>query len=255
MKSIAQNHFDDEAGHYPVTIGQDYTQRLKWDILSSFASKTSFVADIGAASGRHAVPMAERCAFVLALDLSFEMLSKLSGNASINAPDQNLFPVVAQLPDLPIGTEKFDLVYCFATLLLLPIEQQNVAIEQMVAALKPGGRLVLDLANRRSLGIHYWRRYYQKRGMAGIFGYGLSEVYSLLARLGLNVDAIHPQGALSQLLLAPGVARVPGVNVAIRGGDGKPGWDDAVSRRFPSLAERWYVVAHRPGDEKARGNR
>jgi len=255
MMTIAQNHFDDEAGHYPVTIGQDYTQRLKWDILSSFASKTSFVADIGAASGRHAIPMAGRCAFVLALDLSFEMLSKLSENVDINVPDQNLFPVVAQLPGLPIGTEKFDLVYCFSTLLLLPIEQQNAAIEQMAAALKPGGRLVLDIANRRSLGIHYWRRYYQKRGMAGIFGYELSGVHSLLTRFGLDVDAIYPQGALSQLLLAPLLGKVPGANAAIRGGDGKPGWDDAMSRRFPSLAERWYVVARRPDAEKARGNR
>ena len=133
--------------------------------------------------------------------------------------------------------------FCYSTLLLLPHTCQRQAIAALAGLLRPGGTLVVDLAGTQCLAIHYWRRYYRRLGLPGIFGHSLRAARCLLAGAGLTIVEIHPSGVLSQLLLLPGLCRLPGVEATVRGAAGRRGLDDRVSRWLPGLAERWYFVA------------
>ena len=245
---IAEKHFDREATVYPVDIGKAHTQFLKWKLMDSFTAPDQLVVDIGAASGRHAIPVIQKGCDVLALDLSPEMLRKLKANSDGRSLKGRAFTVVAQLPDLPLGEACFDVAYSYATLLLLPQNEQEEAIKQIARSLKPDGIGIFDLANRYCLAIRYWDRYYRRLGMRGIFGHSYGNLPALLKRCGLEMVAIHPQGAVSQFLLAPGISKSDWVRDKVSGNGDHPGIDDYVSRAFPRLAERWYIVVRRKAD-------
>lgn len=240
---IERGHFDQEAAHYPEDIGEAYAQAMKWELVATHSTPGMLAVDIGAASGRHAIPLAKSGVTVLALDLSIDMLAKLRNRARSSALSGYLFAAVAALPDLPLRTRSFDLVYCFSTLLLLPHEQQRRALQCMASALRPGGTMIVDLAGRRSLALPYWHRFYRRLGFAGIHGWSLPEVRTLIAQTGLSLKIVQPHGVLSQFLLAPGAARLPGLEALIRGNHNHVGLDARISGLLPALAERWYVVA------------
>lgn len=242
---IEQRHFNQEAAHYPEEIGEAYAQAMKWELVARHSTPGMLAVDVGAANGRHAIPLAKSGITVLALDLSIDMLAKLRQRAQSDELSGNLFAVAAALPDLPLRASSFDLIYCFSTLLLLPHEQQRHALQSMASALRPGGRMIVDLAGGRSLALPYWRRYYRRMDFAGIHGWTLPEARNLLTRIGLSIETIQPHGVLSQLLLLPGATRIPGLESLIRGNRDHIGLDARVSDLLPSLAERWYVVARR----------
>lgn len=241
-------HFDREAAVYPEGVGTAFVQHLKWQLIRDRATAGSIAADIGAASGLHAIPLARLGATVVAVDLSPEMLARTKRRAETSGAAGHIHPVVAALPDLPLAANRFDLVYCYATLLLLPQPAQEESIRRMAAMLRPGGTLILDMAGRRSLAFRYWCRYYRRRGFSGLYGWTLGEVRNLIAESGLELQDIHPHGVLSQFLLLPGMQRLPGLERLLRGHDSRPGLDAWMSRLLPAWAERWYVVARRPRD-------
>lgn len=245
---IDEKHFDQEAEVYPLDIGKAHTQFLKWYLLNSYTASGQLVADIGAASGRHAIPLLQKGCTVVALDLSPEMLKKLRVNCGSAALTARVFPVAAKLPDLPMAEACFDVAYSYATLLLIPADEQEDAIKQIARSLKPGGLGIFDLANRYCLAIRYWDRYYRRLGMRGIFGHSYGDLHALLERCGLELVAIHPQGAVSQILLVPRISEISWINNAVQGNADQPGIDNALSRTFPRLAERWYVVARRKAE-------
>ena len=150
------------------------------------------------------------------------------------------------LPRLPFGQGRFNLVYCFSTLLLLSRKDQETAVRDMASLLAPGGFLILDIAGSRSLAIRYWRHYYRKRSMNGVFGHSAKQTRLMIQDNGLEIVFMEPHGVLSQFLLLPSIAKIPGLVRRIRGRGATPGWDAKVSLHLPGLAERWYVVARRP---------
>lgn len=242
--SIERSHFDRESSAYPETVGEARAQSLKWQLILERAAPGLVAADIGAASGRHAIPLARLGATVVAVDISTEMLARLK-KRSLEA-GANVHAVASELPGLALHPERFDLAYCYSTLLLLPHDQQIAAIQTLAGLLRPGGTLILDIAGACSLSLLYWRRYYRKLGFPGIFGWRLSQVKDLVAENNLIVTGIYPQGALSQFLLLPGATRFPQLERLIRGDRNRHGFDEVVSKWLPALAERWYVMAQRP---------
>lgn len=241
--SEIRRHFDRAAASYPPDIGDAHAQLLKWDILARHAVTGTLAADIGAAGGRHALLLAERGLTVVALDISTAMVGAGAERAAARELSARVLAVAGALPELPLAPGHFDLVLCYSTLLLLPHAGQRQAIAALAGLLRPGGTLVVDLAGAHCLAIHYWRRHYRRLGLPGIFGHSLRAARRLLAGAGLTIVEIHPQGVLSQLLLLPGLCRLPGVEATVRGAAGRRGLDDCVSRWLPGLAERWYVVA------------
>ena len=245
MRDIAA-HFDREAAEYPTHIGADYIQTRKWTLIDTHAPETGIVADIGSANGRHALEIARRLD-VVAVDPSEQMLARLVQRADARDLDGTVLPCAAALPRLPLTETSFDLIYCFSTLLLLSPRDQESSLAEMAGLLRPGGTLIVDIAGSRSLAIKYWRRYYRRRGFNGVFGHSAKQARRFLEQNGLEIISMEAHGVLSQFLLAPGLQRLPGLIKRTRGSETNPGWDAAVSRRLPGLAERWYIVARRDG--------
>lgn len=247
MSQIAA-HFDREAADYPTHIGLDYIQARKWALIDTHSPDTGLVADIGAANGRHTLEIAKRPLAVVAIDPSQEMLAGLSRRADTHDLTAIILPCAAALPALPFTGAAFDLIYCFSTLLLLSPKDQEAALAEMAGLLRPGGTLIVDIAGSRSLAIRYWRRHYRRRGLRGVFGHSAPRTRELLEQNGLNIISMEAHGVLSQFLLAPGLQWFPGLIRRTRGSETKSGWDAAISRRLPTFAERWYVVARRTGE-------
>ncbi len=243
--SAIRRHFDNAAADDPRNIGDDHAQALKWDILVRHAVTGTLAADIGCAGGRHALPLARAGLSVVALDVSTAMVAALAGRAAAQGAADSILAVAGALPELPLAPRRFDLVYCYSTLLLLPHAAQRHAVDAMAGLLRPGGVLVVDIAGAHCLAVHYWRRHYRRRGLPGIFAHGLRAARRLVVDVGLNIVELHPQGVVSQLLLFPGLCRLPGLEAGIRGRAGRPGLDARVSRLLPHLCERWYIVAQR----------
>ena len=246
MSQIAA-HFDREAADYPTHIGTDYIQARKWALIDAHAPDTGLVADIGAATGRHTLAIAKRPLAIVAIDPSQQMLAQLTRLADTRDLAGTILPCAAALPTLPMTGATFDLVYCFSTLLLLSPQDQEAALAEMAGMLRPGGSLIVDIAGSRSLAIKYWRRHYRRRGLSGVFGHSAPRTREMLEQNGLEIISMEAHGVLSQFLLAPGLQRIPGLIRQTRGDETKPGWDAAISRLLPGLAERWYVVARQTG--------
>lgn len=245
MRDLAA-HFDREAADYPTHTGTDYIQARKWALIDAHAPGTGRVADIGAATGRHTLALAERPLDIVAIDPSQQMLAQLCRLADTRDQDGTILPCAAALPALPMTEATFDLIYCFSTLLLLSPHDQEAALAEMARLLRPGGSLIVDIAGTRSLAIRYWRRHYRRRDLSGVFGHTAPRTREMLEQNELKIISMEAHGVLSQFLLAPGLQRFPGLIRRVRGSETRPGWDAAVSRRLPALAERWYVVAQRP---------
>lgn len=244
MRDVAA-HFDHEAAAYPTDVGEDYTQARKWALIEAHLPRGGMVVDIGAANGRHARKVVRHAGTVVAVDPSRRML----GQIAVAAGDDGPLPCAAALPVLPFAPGTFDLVYCFSTLLLLPIAQQHAALAELARLLRPGGVLVIDVAGRRSLAIRYWHRYYRRRGLHGVFGWRLRPLRTVLAKQGLDILSVEAHGVLAQFLLFPGASRLKSMMRRVRGQGRTPGWDAVLSQRLPAFAERWYVVAQRPAVE------
>ncbi|MBT06619.1 MAG: hypothetical protein CMM32_06860 [Rhodospirillaceae bacterium] len=240
------NYFDGEAESYPLEVGSTYTQARKWQLVKENLPKKGLVMDVGSASGRHALKITSNQITVLAIDPSYEMTRKLMQKTQGQMIRESVIPCAAALPHLPFTQRAFDTIYCFSTLLLLPKAKQRESLVNMAKLLKNEGTLIVDVANSWSLGIHYWNKYYRKKGFSGIFGYKKRELCRIFSELGLQIELMESHGLLTQLLLLPGLDRSHILGHALRGNSKKKGWDAAASSIIPFLAERWYIVARFP---------
>jgi SAM-dependent methyltransferase len=109
-------------------------------------TKGSKVLDLGCGSGRHAVEMASRGYQVVGLDLSLPFLLRAAEEAQKRGVEVAF--VHGDMRELDFQSE-FDGVYCYFTTFGYFDDETNRKVVQKVAqALKPGGRLVLDVVNR-----------------------------------------------------------------------------------------------------------
>ncbi|MDX2055913.1 MAG: methyltransferase domain-containing protein [Polyangiaceae bacterium] len=107
------------------------------------------VLDIGCGAGQHAAELASRGYGVVAYDLSLDQLAVAAEVAQERAQKMSLLQ--GDMRELPFS-ETFDGIYCWNTTFGYFEEEKNIGVAQrMFQALKPGGRLVLDVANRDAL--------------------------------------------------------------------------------------------------------
>jgi SAM-dependent methyltransferase len=104
------------------------------------------VLDIGCGYGRHAIELVQRGLDVTGLDLSLPLLLRAADEAQKRAMSVNF--VHADMREMAFETQ-FDGVYCMLTSFGYFDEDTNLRVAEGIArALKPGGRLLLDLVNR-----------------------------------------------------------------------------------------------------------
>jgi SAM-dependent methyltransferase len=109
-------------------------------------AKEAFVLDMACGTGRHAIEMTRRGYQVVGFDLSLAMLARAADEAQER--EQKLNFVQGDMREMTFG-ETFDGVYAWNTSFGFFEEEKNSAVIANVhRALKPGGLLLLDVANR-----------------------------------------------------------------------------------------------------------
>jgi SAM-dependent methyltransferase len=104
------------------------------------------VLDLACGTGRHAVELARRGYEVVGFDLSLPMLARAGDEAQERGAKLNF--VQGDMREM-IFAEQFDGVYCWNTSFGYFEEEKNaLVVDRMRGALKAGGLLLLDVANR-----------------------------------------------------------------------------------------------------------
>lgn len=108
--------------------------------------KGARVLDVGCGYGRHSIELVQRGLAVTGLDLSLPLLIRAADEAQKRALSVNF--VHSDMRGLAFDRE-FDSAYCMLTSFGYFDEETNAKVaEGMARALKPGGRLLLDVVNR-----------------------------------------------------------------------------------------------------------
>jgi SAM-dependent methyltransferase len=109
-------------------------------------AKGAVILDLACGTGRHAIEMTRRGYQVVGFDLSLAMLARAADEAQER--EQKLNFVQGDMREMTFG-ETFDGVYAWNTSFGFFEEEKNSAVIANVhRALKPGGLLLLDVANR-----------------------------------------------------------------------------------------------------------
>ena len=108
--------------------------------------KGARVLDVGCGYGRHSIELVQRGLAVTGLDLSLPLLIRAADEAQKRALSVNF--VHSDMRGLAFDRE-FDSAYCMLTSFGYFDEETNAKVAEGIArALKPGGRLLLDVVNR-----------------------------------------------------------------------------------------------------------
>jgi SAM-dependent methyltransferase len=109
-------------------------------------TKGTAVLDVGCGLGQHALEFARRGCLVVALDLALPMITR----AAEDAQQENLRINFLHKDIRDIGFEgTFDAVICVGTTFgFFDDEQNREVLGRLANALKPGGRLLLEVVNR-----------------------------------------------------------------------------------------------------------
>ncbi|HZT66398.1 MAG TPA: methyltransferase domain-containing protein [Acidimicrobiales bacterium] len=100
------------------------------------------IVDLGCGSGQLSIPLAQRGASVVAVDVSPAMTEMLESNAA-EAEVEGVEPVTAPIEDLDLRPGSADAVVSNYALHHLRDEDKAAVVEQAARWLRPGGRLVI----------------------------------------------------------------------------------------------------------------
>jgi SAM-dependent methyltransferase len=145
---------------YESFFGQDYLDVYGYQFTAERAEQEvefvirvlglkpgDLVLDLCSGQGRHAVPLAARGLHVTALDMSFQYLELAS--AAAEKAGVQFETVHADMRDIPFEDHFDAVVNMFSSFGYLESEAEDAKVLDAVArALKPGGRVLLDLLNR-----------------------------------------------------------------------------------------------------------
>ncbi|MBI2265633.1 MAG: class I SAM-dependent methyltransferase [Armatimonadetes bacterium] len=121
---------------------QKALETIRATLLSGFAENAD-VADLGCGTGRHLETISGVARLRLGVDFSAPMLLE----AAKNAPEA--YFLRGNLEALPLSDASFDLACSFST--LYHVASPERALSEIGRILRPGGKALLELGNRRSL--------------------------------------------------------------------------------------------------------
>jgi SAM-dependent methyltransferase len=143
---FAQIFDEDYLRTFPSSPSWQTRREVEFVIESLALSSQSNVLDLGCGHGRHAVEIAKQGIKVTGIDLSIPLLIRGTEEARRLGVDVNF--VHGDMRELPFENE-FDGAYCLSTSFGYFDDEANRKVVAILArALKPGGKLLLDLINR-----------------------------------------------------------------------------------------------------------
>ncbi len=144
--SWAQHH--DAAYHRSFGGFYDTLTEVTIECVKNIQPPPARIVDFGAGTGRLALPLTRAGYSVVALDPCAEMLAVLKSKAA----KENLVIQTAccRMQDVT-PSPPFDLALCVFTVLLYLLDEDavNASFQRAAAALRPGGKLLLDIPTRQ----------------------------------------------------------------------------------------------------------
>lgn len=188
------------ADHYDAFVADTPLCRLDQQLLEhwlpadSLAAAGQVVLDLGAGTGRAAVPLASRGYQVIAIDLSQPMLVRLNERSEQLEGAGQVHPVRANLVDLHcIRDDSADHAIClFSTLGMIQGRQNRLEVLRHISRIiRPGGKLVVHVHNR-------WAALREKGGMIRLLRSWLNSLKQGDHEFG---DAVYPYRGLAAMFL------------------------------------------------------
>jgi SAM-dependent methyltransferase len=147
MKQWFEEVFDDDFLRTLPTLTQRQTEREAQFIVDALELQPgASVLDLGCGHGRHAMALAQRGFKVTGLDLSLPLLIRAADNARRASLNVNF--IHGDMRETTFE-EEFDAAYCmFTTFGYFDDDTNRKVAANLSRALKPGGKLLLDVVNR-----------------------------------------------------------------------------------------------------------
>ena len=229
------------------TYGRSYTTyfitSLEHDLLQRFTRSTDVCLDVGIANGLIAIPLSYQVREVYGVDISPKMLDECECRlAKENVKNIKVFERSAK--DLLFPDDTFDVVYSYATLILVP--EPEKAYREIARVLKPGGYAIIDITGKYNLSRIFWARYYRKNGFWGINYHSLSEIRAIFQSLRFEIQETHALGFTDQWKYIPALRLLTVLNRLFHATTNIPDLDYRLSQKFAGLANRWFFVLQKP---------
>lgn len=144
-RSIAQETWDTIAKSFDTTRQKPWTYCLQF--IGSLRP-TDIVADLGCGNGRHLLPCATHCSFVIGVDLSSQLL-RITQKKLINKEIDTASVVHADIVQLPLQDNSVDAVLCIASLHNIQGKKnRSAALREILRVLQPQGCALISVWSR-----------------------------------------------------------------------------------------------------------
>jgi ubiquinone/menaquinone biosynthesis C-methylase UbiE len=232
--------WDERAEEYSFDVQSIYKEAVKLQLLLETVKSGDKCLDVGSASGLFALAIARHVESVYALDLSYRMVELLRDKVA-EMGIGNIIPVQQNGENLSFAAASADVVFCYATLSLIP--EPMKFFREVERVLVPGGYAILDVSNTRNLAQKYWSRFYLKNGYIAQRTFTYEDILTIFHDLGFTVEKMAPVGLLDQWKYIPGVHRLKFLDKLAHSYKGlELDMDARWSARFPKRANHWYFV-------------
>jgi ubiquinone/menaquinone biosynthesis C-methylase UbiE len=112
------------------------------------------VLDAGAGSGRFTIEMAKRGFDVVSCDYSSAMLDAIKSKFKTLGFENRVIPSKQDVTNLTFNDDEFDFICCMRVFVNLDTKDNVIrALKELVRVCKPGGTVVFDIVNPKSLAI------------------------------------------------------------------------------------------------------
>jgi 2-polyprenyl-3-methyl-5-hydroxy-6-metoxy-1,4-benzoquinol methylase len=143
-------HTDWEAVYRGNPLQDHLNSRIMARVMAAIApAPDAIFLDAGCGVGYHSLAIARRGNRCVGIDISEEVLQTARNNLNQPSLSERVSFRCEELERLTFADATFDVVHCRGVLMHIP--QWEVALGELCRVLKPGGRIVVMEANRRSI--------------------------------------------------------------------------------------------------------
>lgn len=162
----------------------DYIDELLADKISMVRAhiRPGLLVDLCCATGGHLFSFSDVTDEALGIDFSRPYIAKAYADANAKGI-RHIHFIVADAKSLPLASQSVGTLYSFSS--LYTIKNIDDVFSELQRVLKPGGRLILDMQNSRSLNAFCVRRYYTD--WAQTYPIPVKRMFSIIANNGLNL--------------------------------------------------------------------